>query len=214
MKRRHVQMKESASASGLMLRRKLPTQKHDWGQSSLPFRPRRVKTYGRTKTQPEHLAVTARHRQLAASLGLPDASTGAERSCGDCSNWRRISPSPVRVGISNSICARCRRSLENSETSVTGSDCHGCTHRSGVECVEALTIVLAIGSVRGWRSALGGSGIALILLLAIVAAVGPALARIPIGIVQIHGRDSFAAVWHALAAEGDLACRRRGPPAR
>jgi hypothetical protein len=56
---------------------------------------------------------------------------------------------------------------------------------SGVECVEALTIVLAIGSVRGWRSALGGSGIALILLLAIVAAVGPALARIPIGIVQI-----------------------------
>jgi hypothetical protein len=71
MKRRHVQMKESASASGLMLRRKLPTQKHDWGQSSLPFRPRRVKTYGRTKTRPEHLAVTARHRQLAASLGLP-----------------------------------------------------------------------------------------------------------------------------------------------
>ena len=54
-----------------------------------------------------------------------------------------------------------------------------------VECVEALTIVLAIGSVRGWRSALGGSGAALILLLAIVAAVGPALARIPIGIVQI-----------------------------
>jgi uncharacterized membrane protein len=54
-----------------------------------------------------------------------------------------------------------------------------------VECVEALTIVLAIGSVRGWRSALGGSGTALILLLTIVAAVGPALARIPIGIVQI-----------------------------
>jgi uncharacterized membrane protein len=54
-----------------------------------------------------------------------------------------------------------------------------------VECVEALTIVLAIGSVRGWRSALGGSGMALILLLTIVAAVGPALARIPIGIVQI-----------------------------
>ncbi len=46
-------------------------QGHDCGQSSLPFRPRRVKTYGRTKTQPEHLAVTARHRQLAASLGLP-----------------------------------------------------------------------------------------------------------------------------------------------
>jgi Ca2+/H+ antiporter, TMEM165/GDT1 family len=54
-----------------------------------------------------------------------------------------------------------------------------------VECVEALTIVLAIGAVRGWRSALSGSAAALILLLAIVAAVGPALARIPINIMQL-----------------------------
>jgi uncharacterized membrane protein len=54
-----------------------------------------------------------------------------------------------------------------------------------VECVEALTIVLAIGAVRGWRSALSGSGVALILLLAIVAALGPALTRIPIGIMQV-----------------------------
>jgi uncharacterized membrane protein len=54
-----------------------------------------------------------------------------------------------------------------------------------VECVEALTIVLAIGAVRGWRSALSGSGAALLLLLAIVASLGPALARIPIGIVQV-----------------------------
>ena len=54
-----------------------------------------------------------------------------------------------------------------------------------VECVEALTIVLAIGAVRGWRSALGGSGAALLLLLAMVAALGPALARIPIGIMQL-----------------------------
>ena len=54
-----------------------------------------------------------------------------------------------------------------------------------VECVEALTIVLAIGAVRGWRSALSGSGAALLLLLAIVAALGPALARIPIGIMQV-----------------------------
>src|SRR3984885_9077761 len=54
-----------------------------------------------------------------------------------------------------------------------------------VECVEALTIVLAIGAVRGWRSALSGSGAALLLLLAIVAGLGPALARIPIGIMQV-----------------------------
>src|SRR5689334_14683235 len=54
-----------------------------------------------------------------------------------------------------------------------------------VECVEALSIVLAIGAVRGWRSALSGSGAALILLLAIVVALGPALARCPIGIMQL-----------------------------
>jgi Ca2+/H+ antiporter, TMEM165/GDT1 family len=54
-----------------------------------------------------------------------------------------------------------------------------------VECVEALTVVLAIGAVRGWRSALSGSGAALILLLAIVVALGPALARCPIGIMQL-----------------------------
>ena len=54
-----------------------------------------------------------------------------------------------------------------------------------VECVEALTIVLAVGSVRGWRSALGGSSAALVVLLAIVAVLGPALARIPLHTIQI-----------------------------
>jgi uncharacterized membrane protein len=54
-----------------------------------------------------------------------------------------------------------------------------------VECVEALTIVLAVGSVRGWRSALGGSSAALVVLLAIVAVLGPTLARIPLHTIQI-----------------------------
>jgi len=54
-----------------------------------------------------------------------------------------------------------------------------------VECVEALTVVLAVGSVRGWRSALGGAAVALVTLAAIVAAVGPALTRIPLHLVQL-----------------------------
>jgi uncharacterized membrane protein len=54
-----------------------------------------------------------------------------------------------------------------------------------VEFVEALTIVLAVGTVRGWRSALMGAGSALALLLAIVLALGPALTRIPIYMVQL-----------------------------
>jgi uncharacterized membrane protein len=54
-----------------------------------------------------------------------------------------------------------------------------------VEFVEALTVILAVGSVRGWRAALSGSGAALILLLLIVAAVGPALTRVPLATLQI-----------------------------
>jgi uncharacterized membrane protein len=54
-----------------------------------------------------------------------------------------------------------------------------------VECVEALTVVLAVGSVRGWRSAIAGAASALVVLAAIVAAVGPALTRIPLHLVQL-----------------------------
>ena len=54
-----------------------------------------------------------------------------------------------------------------------------------VEFVEALTVVLAVGSVRGWRGALTGAGAALAVLLALVAIFGPALALVPLGLIQI-----------------------------
>jgi uncharacterized membrane protein len=54
-----------------------------------------------------------------------------------------------------------------------------------VECVEALTVVLAVGSVRGWPSTLAGAASALSVLAAIVAALGPALTRIPMHLVQL-----------------------------
>jgi Ca2+/H+ antiporter, TMEM165/GDT1 family len=54
-----------------------------------------------------------------------------------------------------------------------------------VEFVEALTVVLAVGTVRGWRGALVGSGGAIGVLLVIVLALGPALTRIPLDIVQL-----------------------------
>jgi uncharacterized membrane protein len=56
---------------------------------------------------------------------------------------------------------------------------------SMVECVEALTVVLAVGSVRGWPSALAGATTGLAVLTAIVAATGPALTRIPLHLVQL-----------------------------
>ena len=51
---------------------------------------------------------------------------------------------------------------------------------SAVEMVEALTIVLGVGVVRGWRSTLIGAGAALVVLGILVAALGPALGSIPI----------------------------------
>src|SRR5665213_3169421 len=57
---------------------------------------------------------------------------------------------------------------------------------SVVEMVEALTIVVASGTARGWRSALEGAGAAVIVLAAIVGAVGvPLIHLVPISILRI-----------------------------
>ena len=53
-----------------------------------------------------------------------------------------------------------------------------------VEFVEALTIVLAVATTRGWRSAANGTLAGITLLAILVLAFGPALGRVPIGILQ------------------------------
>jgi uncharacterized membrane protein len=54
-----------------------------------------------------------------------------------------------------------------------------------VEAVEALTIVLAVGSTRSWSSALYGVGAATVALAAIVLALGPALTSLPIDVLRL-----------------------------
>ncbi|WP_405590713.1 hypothetical protein [Streptomyces sp. NBC_01190] len=54
-----------------------------------------------------------------------------------------------------------------------------------VEGVEALTVVLAAGTGRHWRSALQGAGAALLMLAVVVGALGPAVARIPLGALRV-----------------------------
>jgi uncharacterized membrane protein len=54
-----------------------------------------------------------------------------------------------------------------------------------VEMVEALTIVLAVGVTRGWRSAIIGAATALGALTVVVAALGPALAVLPIDSLRL-----------------------------
>jgi uncharacterized membrane protein len=54
-----------------------------------------------------------------------------------------------------------------------------------VEAIEALTIVLAAGLTREWRSTFQGMGAALVVLAAVVGALGPALTLIPIGALRL-----------------------------
>src|SRR5439155_8632803 len=110
---------------------------------------------------------------------------------------------------------------------------------SAVEAVEAATIVLAAGSVRGWRSALFGTAAGLALLLAVVATFGTTIASVPIeglqvvvgallllfgirwlrkamlrwaGVIALRDEDAlFAAETHALEARPTGAGRRWDP---
>jgi uncharacterized membrane protein len=56
---------------------------------------------------------------------------------------------------------------------------------SAVEMVEALTIVLAAGLARGWRSSLAGVAAATLTLAVIVSALGPALTVVPLNTLRL-----------------------------
>jgi Ca2+/H+ antiporter, TMEM165/GDT1 family len=54
-----------------------------------------------------------------------------------------------------------------------------------VEFVEALTVVLAVGTVRGWRHALAGAALGVLLLAGLVSGLGPAVQRVPLDMLQL-----------------------------
>src|SRR5262245_10994557 len=57
---------------------------------------------------------------------------------------------------------------------------------SAVEMVEALTIILATGVTRGWRSALLGTATALVALGVLIAVFGPAIVTfVPIEVLRL-----------------------------
>jgi uncharacterized membrane protein len=54
-----------------------------------------------------------------------------------------------------------------------------------VEAVEALTIVMAVGTTRSWSSTLAGAGTATVALAVVVAALGPAITALPIDVLRV-----------------------------
>src|SRR5579863_7638387 len=56
---------------------------------------------------------------------------------------------------------------------------------STVEFVEAATVILAVGGVRGWRDTLVGAAAAVGLLALLTAILGPALTLIPLRVLQV-----------------------------
>ena len=56
---------------------------------------------------------------------------------------------------------------------------------SFIEFVEALTVVLAVGMTRGWRSALTGAALALLALGLLVLVFGQSLSKVPLPMVQL-----------------------------
>ncbi len=54
-----------------------------------------------------------------------------------------------------------------------------------VEAVEATTVVVAVGVTRSWRAALHGVGAGVVVLAAVVAALGPAIASIPLNPLRL-----------------------------
>ena len=54
-----------------------------------------------------------------------------------------------------------------------------------VEAVEALTIVLAVGLTREWKSTFWGIGVALAVLAVVTAAIGPALTFLPLSALRL-----------------------------
>ncbi len=55
---------------------------------------------------------------------------------------------------------------------------------STVEVVEAFTVVLAASIAGGWRAALSGTVLALLVLAALIAVLGPLLGFVPLELLQ------------------------------
>ena len=116
----------------------------------------------------------------AKRLGSNAATSIADGSIVTSARWPATVRDLSRSGESDR--ARGRASRSSGRLKRVMSDVFlflGAFLASAVEMVEALTIVLAVGVTRGWRSPLIGVAAATVALVAIIAALGPALSSCP-----------------------------------
>ena len=90
----------------------------------------------------------------------------------------------------------------------------GAALASGVEMVEATTIVLALGMSRGWRAPLLGAGAALGVLAVATVGARPRARAHPDRLAPARRRHARAAVRAPVAAQGDPSRGRRAAEAR
>ena len=91
-----------------------------------------------------------------------------------------LSPARVTIGRPYPFQELAQRDMSGTDVGLVLAVFLACT----VEAVEALTIVLAVGATRSWRSAMIGVGVALVALAAVTAALGPALTALPINVLR------------------------------
>jgi len=73
-------------------------------------------------------------------------------------------------------------------------------------------IVVGVGAIRGWRSTLLGTGAGLVVVAALILALGTALTYLPINGLRGRGWLAVVRVRPAVAPQGDPPGRRQRPP--
>ena len=79
---------------------------------------------------------------------------------------------------------------------------------AAVEIIEMVIIVVGVGTVRGWRSTLIGAASGLVILAALILALGMTLTLVPIGVLRLVSRLAAVRVRPAVAPQGDPSGRR------
>ena len=119
-----------------------------------------------------------------AAMGRAAMGRAAMRRAGMGPGWMGPATAPVAWSA-----GKCARELKEDRGSMHASSdvtlAVAVFLASAVESVEALTIIVAAGVSRGWRTALEGTAAALAVLIVLVGALGPALVYlVPINVLR------------------------------